>query len=89
VPRLPTDRSLTMPDSCLPACLPACLQLEFGGRTFYDCSLQQKDFNPSDPWNYVASGQVSSSGRSKPLCVNKPCVCGQRYCGPTIRCPCC
>ncbi|KAL4855816.1 ABC transporter G family member 22 [Chlorella vulgaris] len=33
------------------------LKLEFGGRTFYDCSLQQKDFNPSDPWNYVASGQ--------------------------------
>jgi hypothetical protein len=38
------------------------LKIEFGGRTLYDCSLQDKTFNPKDPWNYVASGQVGVLG---------------------------
>jgi hypothetical protein len=38
------------------ACVPP-LQLEFGGRQFWDCSLQQEDFNPDNPWDYEASGQ--------------------------------
>lgn len=35
----------------------AAAQLEFGGRQFWDCSLQQEDFNPDSPSQYVASGQ--------------------------------
>lgn len=35
------------------------MQIEFGGRQFWDCSIGTSEtFNPSDPWNYVASGQV-------------------------------
>jgi hypothetical protein len=34
------------------------MKLEFGGRQLWDCSIgDDENFNPSDPWNYVASGQ--------------------------------
>ncbi|KAI7845331.1 hypothetical protein COHA_001172 [Chlorella ohadii] len=34
------------------------LKIEFAGRDLWDCSIgSDENFNPSDPWNYVASGQ--------------------------------
>ena len=48
------------------------VQLEFGGRQFYDCSLQQEDFNPPDPWNYVASGQVGRGQGARARSIGRP-----------------
>ena len=44
-------------------------QIEFSGRTLYDCSAGGATFNPSDPWNYVASGQVCVGGGGVGVCV--------------------
>ncbi|KAL4427647.1 hypothetical protein ABPG75_001736 [Micractinium tetrahymenae] len=36
------------------------MKIEYKGQSFWDCSLgDDKNFNPSDPWNYVASGQCA------------------------------
>lgn len=57
--------------SACPRPAPCPAQIEYKGQSYWDCSLgADQNFNPSDPWNYVESGQV----RQAPLSLWQECV---------------